>query len=214
MANITGDMTFDMTGDMTGDMIPSTAVAVVVDPTMSFTSGFSQENTGDSSLSIRTQKSGFNLDASDATAASILSVAFGSNETVGDNLQVRGLYLQEVREREDGENSFYYSGYLIGYGFGADQSAQQADAKANWGQGAYTTVTITNNDTSTVTTLTLGGTDPIANAGLSASEVTSWQTSTGLGSTARPFYVQLGGVNSGNWLGAMLSNDSISVTLS
>mgnify|MGYP003130295507 FL=1 len=172
---------------------------VVVDPTMSFTSGYSQQTVG-FSTTTRYTKSGFNLDASDATTGGILSVAIGSNVTVGDNLQVRGLYLQEVRESDEGDKTFSYDGFLIGYGFGADQSAQQADAKANWGQGAYTTVTITNNDTSTVTTLTLSGSDPIANAGLNSSEITSWQTSTGLGSTARPFYVPYSGVTSTNWV--------------
>lgn len=199
MANITGDMTFDMTGGMTGDMIPSTAAAVVVDPTMSFISGYNQETYGNDP-SVRDRRSGFHLDSpTGATSGSLVKHALGASVTVGSNLQVRGAFGEESRENEEGENSFYYNFYLIGYGFGADSTAQRADANANWGQSVYTTASILNNVNSNTATFTATGTQPYQ-IYLNSTALANWQSDTGLGSTARPFYVPYSGVTSTNWV--------------
>ena len=212
MANITGDMTFDMTGGMTGDMIPSTAAAVVVDPTMSFISGYNQETYG-SEPSVRNRRSGFHLDSpTGATSGSLVKHALGSSITVGNNLQVRGAFAEEKREREEGENSFYYNFYLIGYGFGADQVAQRADANANWGQSVYTTASILNSANNFTATFTAYLSEPV-NISLSSSALANWQSDTGLGATARPFYVPYSGVTSSNWI-VMGIGQSNTITLS
>jgi len=212
MANITGDMTFDMTGGMTGDMIPSTAGAVVVDPTMSFISGYNQATYG-SDPSVRDRRSGFHLDSpTGTTSGSLIKYAFGSSVTVGNNLQVRGAFGEESKENEEGENTFYYNFYLIGYGFGADQSAQKADANANWGQSVYTTASILNSANNFTATFTATGTQPVQ-IYLSSSALANWQSDTGLGATARPYYVRYSGVTSSNWI-VMGIGQSNTITLS